>query len=74
MVAESYEELVFSQPRATFYQAVTAHHPQPAPFLSIAAHLQPPDFTPHRELLAALSRQNTQLLSALHGQASGLLL
>ena len=73
VVAERYEELVFCQPHASFYQAVTAHQPQPAPFLSIAAYLRPPDFTHHQELLASLSRQNTQMLSALHGQAAGML-
>ena len=68
VVSETYDELVFSQPRESFYQELAAHKPSPAPPLSVAGQLQTEEQDP-LEALESLRRQNAQLLAALQDQA-----
>ena len=71
VVSETYDELVFSQPREAFHQLLAAHQPRPAPPLSIAGQLdlEEPDAL---EAIESLRRQNAQLLAALQDQVGGL--
>ena len=68
MVSETYDELVFSQPRESFYRKLAAHQPSPAPPLSVAGQLHTEEQDP-LEAIESLRRQNAQLLAALQDQA-----
>ena len=71
MVAESYEELVFSEPLEAFHSRVTAMQPAAVPINALSQHF-PSDLSASSareiQLITAARQKNAQLLAALQSQ------
>ena len=71
VVAESYEELVFSEPTEAFHSRVNAAQPAPVPATALSQHF-PPDSSSfgaqELQTITAARQKNAQIMANLQNQ------